>query len=326
MFKPSSTLAPVVFDADPTTYHKIGEQFSRGDARRTMSQSQLWEFAQCPRRWLRGIPKEDTEPMAHGSLVDCLFLTPQKFERDYAVAPEKYESEGMECQTEGCVAKGSVTDAKTCGKCRQPRVKVTIEKEWDWNATYCSEWRDEQKKAGKVVVKNDAAIKGHTANAALNEDSEIAMIRESCKAQVQFNVEWHCSETGLVIPFKALIDLLSDPEREYGSTIWDLKTTNDARMKEWQRRVYLDGLHFQAGAYMLAVNSVVEKKYKQFGHIISESKAPFEPTFRHLTVEFLQLGENDFTSAMRLYCQCLAKGKFPGFDRDMVDMAAWMIM
>lgn len=318
-FQKSATLPSVVYGADQAAYHKQGAQYSRGDARRTMSRSELSDFAKCPRKWLRGIPDESTNDMAWGSLVDAAFLTPDQFETIYAIADETYPSEGMECP----VCK-SVTSAKTCRTCKVDRVKVTVQKEWDWNASFCSEWRAEQVKAGKKVVKSSTASEAWKAAARLKEDGEIQDIMKDAKTQVQINVDWHDNYTGLIIPFRCLLDVL--PSAALSDTIWDFKATNDASVRKWQRTVYEYELHIQASIYMMAVNVATGLNFKNFGHIIQESSEPYEPVCRILTFEFVSIGKKDFTYQMERYCRCLKSGNFPGYDDSPVDAEAWMIM
>lgn len=318
-FHPSSKLPPVIYDGTPGAYH-APQKARRGDPAFVMSRGELRDFAACPRKWIKGIPNGRTKPMEWGNLMDVIFTTPQHFETIYAVAREVYEAKGMECPK--CK---SVTISQKCAKCKCERVEITLQKEWDWNATICDEWRKTQELAGKTCIKSSLASEAWKAHARLKEDDTIASIMAVSKTQVQVNVEWHDKKTGLIVPFKALLDIVPDPASEWGDTIFDYKTTESAERLKWIRRCYNDGLYYQAGAYIKAFNGATGAKYINFGHIIQESDEPYEPTHRLLDIEFLQLGINDFERDMRRYCRCLTEGKWPGFDTESVFAEPWMM-
>lgn len=49
------------------------------------SNSTLKSFAQNPHRWKVGPPFKPTDSMRHGSLVDCMLLTPERLEEEFAL-------------------------------------------------------------------------------------------------------------------------------------------------------------------------------------------------------------------------------------------------
>src|SRR4030065_2654530 len=68
---------------------------------------------------------EPTAIMVFGNLVDCLLFEPALFSSRYKLAPDTYPA----------IVK-----------------KVQIDKPWNWNASYCKEWRDEQPEGVEVVT------------------------------------------------------------------------------------------------------------------------------------------------------------------------------
>jgi hypothetical protein len=325
MFKPSTTQAPVIFNANPAAYQLQREKFPKGDKRRIMTRSDLWDFRQCPSRWMRSVSEDPTKAMEWGGLMDVLVLTPHLFERTYAVAPAQYDTKGMQCQTMGCEANGTVTDAKKCAKCRVDRVEIPIKKDWDWNAKVCDEWREARRKEGKITIKESLASDAYKAKKRLEEDTEIAAILAESEKQVQINVEWHDKETGLVIPVSCLIDILPPPDGQFGDTFFDLKETADARAVPWGRRVHNDGLYYQGAIYLDAINAATGKKYRTAAHVIQESTAPWECTMRPIGDKFMNTGAIDYKNDLRDYSQSLLRGKWRGFDRDPSEQELWMI-
>jgi len=338
-FRPSTHLPPIIYNQNQDVHHAQGGDIPRGDPAFTMSRSQLVKFAKCPRKWLKGIPDEMTPAMEFGDLVDCVTLTPSRLKTDYAIAPTSYtdvperyvltsEFDGeWNPRTAVCRAWKAEQDAKgfevltpgQLAECETP-------KPWNWNAGFCYRWREEALKSGKTIVKGETLSNAWKAHRRLREDEEIAVILDSCRTQVQINVEWVDRSTGIVVPVKCLLDLVPDPQSPVGDTDWDLKTTNDAEPDAWARRVFNDNLDWQAAMYLDAHRCVEGKGYKRFGHVIVESEEPYEPVHRIMSEEFVDRGRDKYRAAMARYCQCLKTGIWPGYSTDITEPEAWMLM
>jgi len=320
MFKPSTTRQPVIFDADPTTYH-LAQSDARGTVGYTMSRGELRKFAACPQKWLRGSKVKQSGAMAWGSLVDTLVLTPDKLMAAYTIEPAEYETTGMECPS--C---GSVTDSKKCRKCKRDRVEITMLKPWSNNSDTCAEWLEARRSEGKTPISSDLLEQARIANDRLMEDAEIRSILDGSRKQVAVYVDWHDKETGLIIPFKCLLDIVPTPESDHGDTIYDLKTTDDASGIKWPKTVFNHGLHYQSAVYLDAYNAASGLNYRNFGHVIQESEPPYEPTHRLLAQEFLDLGRSQYQANLSFYCWCIANNKFPGYDTAICELESWMIL
>jgi hypothetical protein len=289
-FTPSTQYPPVTFGADPRSYHALGSEFKRGDKRYIMSRGNLRRFAANPWKWRQGGEAEVTSAMAWGSLEDCLLLTPDLFSSNYEVCPATYPA--------------------TAKKADAP----TEHKPWNWNATYCQDWRAKVMSDGKEPVTRDELDEARIACARLLEDEHIASVLACSKRQVQVVVEYHDKDTGLVIPFKAMPDLLPEPGSAWERFIPDLKTTKDASPDTWDRKVFAEGYHIQAGSYIDAVNAATGRNYDSFLHIVQESSPPYAVGRRMLSEDFLTIGRDFYRRALKEYCQCLATGKFGGYD------------
>ncbi len=298
MFQKSSTLPPVVYDT--ADYH-AADKHGRGHPDFTMSRSALRKFAKCPHRWLAGHEEETTDCMADGSLADVITLTPERLEKVYAICPETYPA----------------TQKKKDDPIEQ--------KPWNWNANYCAEWREARFSEGKEVVKSGDISDAWEARKALFQNEHIAAFHEISKKQVLVNVEWNDADTGIIVPVKALLDIVPDPESEFGDTLADFKRTNDASYRKWARTVHSMGLHYQAAFYIDAINAALGSKYRNFEHHIQESFAPWESTHRLLAAEFITIGRNAYQADFKDYCRALKTGKFRGYDCAMVEPEAWML-
>ncbi len=301
---------------DPAVYHN--ETVKRGDPAIVMGRSSLMEFYRCPKRWLNGYESEDSKATEWGSLVDCLFLTPGEFKNRYAVSPATYPSEGMKCPS--C---GSVTSAKSCRKCGVERQKVTVEKPWDRNSSYCAEWEDGQ--APRQCIKTTLFGPACDAVKVLESDPEIKALVECSQGQVMATASYQDEETGIVVPLKILIDLLPDKDSQWGKSLCDFKTTDSAAMRAWRSKVFKWNYDAQAALYMDVWEVSTGDDRPSFRHIVQESYAPYQTEIRLMSVEFIEIGRGKYQKALKLYCQCLKTNTWPGYDSDCRTIDGWQL-
>ncbi len=288
---PSTQFPPLTVDADPKAYVALGAKIQRGKPEFIMSRGELVRFAENPWKWLKSERNDATNEMQWGSAVDCMTLTPERFKDLYEVCPETYPTD-----KEG-------------------------EKPWNWNATFCKNWRKEVEAAGKETIKTAELEMVRIAKFRLSEDPTIATILAHSQKQVQCIVEYHDKDTGLVVHIKTLLDLVPFAAGEWGKFLADLKTTADAAIQPWEKTIFYQGYHVQAALYTDAFNTVTGENRSGFLHIVQESDYPYAVARRMLSEEFMQLGRDTYRRALQHYCRCVAEGKFPGYD-DANDNAA----
>jgi hypothetical protein len=288
MFKISSKYPAVTFGVSPKDYHALGAKVSRGDAAKIMSRSELMDFAASPRKYLRTTHSQDENSATKwGNLIDCLLLTRDKFETDYAICPETYPASGPK--------KGD----------------PDVQKPWNWNANFCKDWRTEQHQAGLQVIESGYVSEAWVAVKRFEkEEPEICELLAGSKTQVQIMCDWHDESTGLVIPCKALIDIVPDDK----DSLVDLKTTGDANMRAWVRNVVTQGYDIQAAMYLDMFNVATKEERSTFRHIVQESDAPYEILRRELSLEFIQIGRAKYERALVDYCYCLKSSNWPSID------------
>lgn len=307
-FHPIKGVPPVVYDADPRSYH-APQKAKRGTPEFTMSRTELVAFGKCPSKWLAGAKEDEpdektTAAMHFGDLFDVCVLTPHLFEARFAICPETY------------TAKGKKKD------------DPDEEKPWNRNATACKDWEAEREAEGFTVVKPGKAAEAWQAAKRHLANEHISEFHYTSRKQVLVQVQWEDEATGLCIPFKAMLDLVPDPSGPFGDTLADTKTTRDANHRKWTRQVYLDALQVQAAIYMDAINAALGTKYRCFEHHITENVFPFETTHRMLSDDFIQghtfSGREVYTSFLREYCASVKSGKWRGLGTAAVDVEKWM--
>ena len=272
-------------NTDPAIYHRtIGGE--RGKPDHIMSNSELRAFAESPSKWMAGanVPDdEDSEATFWGSLMDCLVTQPTAFSMRYAITPESY-----------------------------PDAKTGEPKPWNWNANYCKEWRDRQ--GEKEVINPKKNEQADAALTRLRSDSRLEAFIDASKTQVFVMGEW-ADESGVSVPIKGLIDFVPDATHPlFGKCLGDLKTCRSGAPGSWGKVCFQRGYHIQAALYLDLYCAATGEDRLDFRHIVQESMPPYEPGRRFLSSELIALGRENYQSALRRYCACVAANQWPGWD------------
>ncbi len=300
------------------TYHE--QEFERGDARFSVSSSMLREFYRCPDRWRKGYNSPDSNAKSFGNLLDCLLLTPELFAARYVVRPEIYESTVMRCPT--C---GSESDAKECRKCKTVREPVTVTKGWNSNAAECKAWIE--RNAGKQIVSSGDYNDARAAAESFQRDEPLAMFLNESKKQVWVEGAWEDDATGLVVPVRALLDMVPDKDGVFGKSLGDLKTTMSAALEPFQRHVYKMGYHMQAAFHADLYCAATGEDRPNWCWLLVENYPPYQTGRRICAESFLEIGRAAYRKALSVYCACLKSGQWPDYDHtDITDAQGWTIV
>lgn len=292
-----------------------------------VSKSLLWDFAPNPKRWLKSPPKTVTEAMRWGSLVDCLLLTPERFEQSYAVHPETYVSKPKDyiltieypgewngklklCrewkaarETEGTV----VLTPEELEKASQP-------KPWNWNSKTCEQWRQSQSPGVEVIAPDTLA----GARLALKELQDRPEVQEllSGKAQTQVGLRYDFGENlhgvrGFKVQSKSLIDIVPDRRGKWGWCLGDLKETlylDD--IDQVERTIYSKGYHAQAALYLDAWNALSGENREGFVFPFQLSAPPHEVAIVELDPSAIKTGREWYLAAIRKWAETVTSGKW----------------
>lgn len=133
-------------------------------------------------------------------------------------------------------------------------------------------------------------------------------------------VFWKDTETGVLCKAKA--------DRILNDVIFDLKTTQDAQPREFQRSVALYGYHLSAAFYVDGFQTVLEKT-PEFSWVAVEKADPHGIAFYAASPEALDIGRAEYAAALRAYQEFLkprASGEpVPGYPQriEMMSLPAW---
>lgn len=296
----------------PEVYTNRDPNVPRGHKDYIMSRGELHDFSTNPQKWLLGKPREDTKSTDWGTLMDVLVLTPDEFKKQFAVAPETYESKGMQCPY--CK---KIADSKKCKACGgAERVEVAVEKPWNTNATVCSDWEEAQVKAGFKVVKKKDVDEAYKALKILNQDDQIVELIKCSQKQMMIIGVWVDRETGIEVPVKILLDLVPDKSNpRFCKSLSDFKTARNAETHAWDNAVAEHWYDAQAALYMdLYTAAFPDEERIEWRHAIQENEEPYVTARRLLSEQFIEVGRGKYRSALRDYCVCLATGNWPGYD------------
>ncbi len=286
--KPFFQNARIVGDGiDPEAYHRSDAK--RGEHGLAIGRSTLMEFAKCPSRWIRGYQSKDTDSTDWGQLMDTLALSPSAFGERYAVTPDVYPCEPTK------------SDPRT-------------EKPWNWNAGFCKEWKQNQ--GSKSCLTPKELGDAQEAIGVLLSNGPVLELIECSKRQVFVVGEYVDAQTGLVIPVKALLDLVPDKSsRDFGPCLADFKTSFTADGQRWARISFERGYHVQAAFHSDLFNAATGEHRETWLNVIQENFPPYEVAnpIPMLSLEFLALGRVQYQQALRDYCRCLMSGEWPSY-------------
>jgi hypothetical protein len=300
-------------------YRRQDPNVKRGDPGFIMSRGELVSFAECPFKWIESTEKETSKSLDWGTLMDTLILTPERFEKEFAVQPATYKATGMECPS--C---GSITDSAKCSKCKCDRHAIEIEKEWNENSTICTKWTEDVNKKGMTVVKAKVYEQAQVALKMFQRDQRLVDLVECSKKQMMIVATYVDRATGIEVPLKILLDLVPDASHpDYGKTLADLKTARSAEFRSWESSVAENGYDVQAALYSDLYRAAFPKEDRtDWRFVIQENTPPYITGRRTLsgtmdditTTSFMQIGRMKYQAALKDYCVCLATGYWPSYD------------
>lgn len=279
----------------------------RGSPKLTIRAHIMAELLWNANRWRDGYESPESKALKTGSLYDCLLLTPAHWKGHYAVVPENAPRKPTKAQRN---AKKPSADSLTA-----------------------IEWWDDfiENNPGEIVTK-DENDKVHGALDRLRRDVEISELIACCRRAVWITAEWHDKTTRLVIPLKCLIDLLPPSDHPvYSKAILDLKFVRCAAKRAFESDAMKFRHDIQAGFYEDMHNAATGECRTDFCHVIQENVKPFELRTPPppMTQRFKDFGKLSYQAALRIYCDALVSGKWPGYERTIganyTDCSDWFI-
>lgn len=298
---------------DHRDYYSEKDGIPKGDPTRTVSRSDLMEIAYSPKGWKEGSGKVVTRGMARGSLLDCLLLTPELFEKQYVVAPEEYQTGGETKKWNRNAKVCKAWHAENPGEDPPETYTTATEtKKWNSGSNTCEAWIQEFAKGREVITGRDHA-KASAAAASLRSrpmygrNYTLGELLDACETQVMVRSTW-CADNW-EIPICGLMDvaLLAS------GIVYDLKSAEDPSPLGFQRACRKYQYETQHALYSDMVEAATGSPVT-FGFLaVNADREPYLSGLYELDPEVVAKGREFYERAIRLYCRCLARKEWPDF-------------
>lgn len=291
------TNAEIRRDIDHRSYHSWPDNAARplGHPERCLSRSELMQMLDCAEMYLAGGRPVKSDSVRTGSLVDCLLLTPDSFEEQYAIQPDHYLS---------TVTKGRGDKKQT----------TVVKKPWTMASNTCKEWVAKARERGQVAISEsqwaEADAIAHAVRVKDVAGATLGQLVDLCDTQLVVTANWQCPDTGLVIPIRALPDMVRFTTA--GPVCYDLKTSQECRRWEFERSIRTYHYDVQAWMYSEMLASATGKDVP-FGFIVVRNSKPYLVATYRASMATLMQGKEKFVRAMSAYTSCLQSGRWPGY-------------
>lgn len=281
----------VASNVTPERYEAETEQ--RGSQKLTVRAHILSEILRNAQRWVKGYQSPESKSKAFGSMLDCLLLTPTQWPKRFAVIPSD--------------APKKPTKAQINAKKPSPESVAAIE----W-------WDDFLAANPGEIVSQESNAAVHSAINRIREDKMIVDLLDSSLHAVMITAEWADPVTNIVIPLKALLDIVPPHDHPvFSNSVWDLKSTQNASPWNFSRDAQKYGYALQGAFYLDLWNAATGEIRSDFGHVVIENYHPYE--FRTppplLSQRFLGHGRLLYNRALSIYCKALESGEWPSYDK-----------
>ena len=204
--------------------------------------------------------------------------------------------------------------------------------QWDSRYAMAPESIDRRTKMGKaewevfttaatgrtVLSRADAELVMRMGNAVYGHPAAAMLLNMPGKAETTHM--WTDAATGLEC--KCRPDWLTDD----GSLIIDLKTTEDASPKGFEKSIANWRYHVQAAWYLNGIEQATGKRPDQFIFICVEKKAPFAVAVYAADAEMIQIGGEAAARDLDVLATCKAAGAWPGYSDQIetINLPGWM--
>ena len=162
-------------------------------------------------------------------------------------------------------------------------------------------WRDEN--PGFITQEDNDAIQGMTESVWQNPDAKALLSLPGRRELSAFALD---EDTGL--PLKSRFDFLAND-----GILVDVKTTDCARLFEWQRTCAKYLYHVQAAFYSDVYKRISGDDPKAFFFVAVERDAPYECCVYQIGDASIEKGRMEYTRLLWEYRACVESGVWPGY-------------
>ena len=175
--------------------------------------------------------------------------------------------------------------------------------------------------SGKIVLSSEEYVKV-TGMAKAVHNHELASRLFSGGLSEQ-SIYWCQSVSSLDVATGILCKARPDYMKllNHGYVIVDLKTTQDASIKGFQKKAYYQwNYHLQAAHYINGFEAVTKEKVLAFIYVAIESEPPYAVSIFKAGNDFIDAGKAKVKELYELYAECMVKNEWPGYSKEIHEL------
>jgi len=112
----------------------------------------------------------------------------------------------------------------------------------------------------------------------------------------------------------AVLKIRPDKRDPESRTLFDLKTTDDARLQNFDRQILQFGYHLQAAYYLDVANMISGRgSYENFIWVVIESAPPHGVCFYEVTQAWIDLGRDKYKTALEMHFKARDSGVYESY-------------
>lgn len=178
------------------------------------------------------------------------------------------------------------------------------------------EWfaAEKEKSKGKTLLRQDSAEIVHSMAYAFRKDATAKSLLD-VSGRVELSVVWITkTATGRDIKVKIRVDKLCDGKDGGPVLLVDLKSSNDASRKGFQKQIFDRRYHWQAGLYMAVVKECdLLPNPEGFVFAVQEKDRDFQVACYGLDDNSISWGEHEARKALDVYLDCELSREWPSY-------------
>jgi hypothetical protein len=238
------------------------------------------------------------QPALGSTSIKWLLKSPAKY-RQYISEPEKPKAE---------YDLGSLVHSRVLGVGAQIAVypEEILASNGAASTSAAKAWALEQREAGMIPMKADAATDVHNMSEAVLAHRGARQILEAAPGR---EVSLFATDPATGVDVKARFDIYGDKDCA------DLKSALDASPDGFMRAVWKLRYDVQQEHY-LKVRELLGKGRPRFRFIVVENTAPFLVGVYELDEQWQEIGDVWATAARRIYRECTDAGIWPGYGNE----------
>ena len=228
--------------------------------------------------------RKTTPAMLFGQALHCACLTPDEFDKTFAIAPPKGAFKGRGA----AIAKAAYLE--------------TV--------------------AGKALISNAQMVQVELMRRALFRHPLARALLWDLPGKPEVSGLW-TSQIDPAYP-PVLCKGRFDRVVQNGASdlIVDIKTCECADPREFPRHAFYDyGYHVQAASYLDGYADAAQKKPEAFIFVAIEKRPPYLVCCYVADEEFLNLGRAQYLKSVKTFAECSVSGKWPGYSETLVSLS-----